>query len=63
MTGTHSLHGAGWRLREACEEAEMDPTQELRALTFTAIVPAYFEASETYSVGLGSTSNLNELTT
>ncbi|CAE7471043.1 dnaJ [Symbiodinium sp. CCMP2592] len=30
---------------KACEEAEMDPTQELRALTFAAIVPAYFEVN------------------
>ncbi|CAE7210480.1 dnaJ2 [Symbiodinium sp. KB8] len=30
---------------KACEEAEMDATQELRALTFAAIVPAYFEVN------------------
>ncbi|CAE7202913.1 dnaJ [Symbiodinium natans] len=30
---------------KACEEAELDGAEELRALTFCAIVPAYYEAS------------------
>ncbi|CAE7667051.1 dnaJ2 [Symbiodinium necroappetens] len=44
-SGSTEEFGADLGLREACEEAEMDATQELRALTFAAIVPAYFEVN------------------
>ncbi|OLP88926.1 Chaperone protein DnaJ 2 [Symbiodinium microadriaticum] len=61
-SGSTEEFGADLGLREACEEAEMDATQELRALTFAAIVPAYFEVRLTCTSSTSTSKSADNLT-